>query len=244
LRKIEKKQIYGFSFLDAGCGMGEFAIGVAKRNSHAHVCGIDFTESNIPVANIMAQTFHLKNTKFMEGDLATSFTKSQYDLILCNSTLQFIKEDVRALENLHLALKPEGTLLLYVPIRYQRYFKLSEAVERKYLLNFFYKYHDDFLMNRYREEEVCSKLKQVGFNIQTSEYAYGLWGGLASEIYSLILMLVKELPIVVSFLVLVIYILFVFPIQVLLMAADYLLVKTEGNGLLLVLKKMEKAEKE
>jgi ubiquinone/menaquinone biosynthesis C-methylase UbiE len=244
LRKLEKKQPARFIFLDAGCGMGEFALGVAKRNSDAHIIGIDFTASNIPLANRVAQEMDLVNVEFSVGDLTTLQTENQYDLILCNSTLQFIKDDTRALQNLHRALTPTGTLLLYVPVRYYRYFKWSEVIERKYLSDFFYKYHEDFLMHRYTEEEVCKKIQQVGFRISSSEHAYGACGTIAFELYSLILAVAKRLPAVVSIPVTVIYACVVYPIQLLLMFMDFLLPQSIGNGLLIVAEKIYQSSKE
>jgi 2-polyprenyl-3-methyl-5-hydroxy-6-metoxy-1,4-benzoquinol methylase len=244
LQKLERKQSSGFLFLDAGCGMGDYALGVAKRNSHAHVLGIDFTVSNISLAKHIAQSMNLPNIEFSVGDLAALGTDNRYDLILCNSVLQFIKEDTRALRNLHDMLKPTGTLILYVPVRYYRYFKYSEVIERKYLSDFFYKYHNDFLMHRYTEDKVCEKIRQEGFNIRSSEHAYGACGALAFELYSFILVLVKKLPVVVSLPVAVLYAFVVFPIQLLLMIEDYLLPHSIGNGLLIVAEKIHQVNKE
>ncbi len=233
LRKIEKSQSVGFSFLDAGCGMGEFALGVAKRHSHARVEGIDFTASNEPLANLIAKSMNLTNIKFYQGDLTGLRADRQYDLILCNSSLQFIKEDSLALHNLYTALKRTGVLLLYVPVTYRRYLPWSETLERKYLSDFYYKYHDDFLMHRYTSDEVLRKIQQEGFNIRSTEYAYGVCGAIAFELYSLILVGVKRFPIIWTILLVIIFACIVFPIQLLLMLIDFIIPKSIGNGVLI-----------
>jgi ubiquinone/menaquinone biosynthesis C-methylase UbiE len=237
LRILEKEQPAQFTFLDAGCGMGEFALGVAKRCSHAQVTGIDYTASNIPLAKSVAREMNLKNVEFAIGDLATLRLDNQYDMILCNSTLQFIKKDIAALRNLQAMLKSKGVLLLYVPIRYYRYLKYSEINEQKYLSDFFYKYHDDFLMHKYSEDEIVKKILSAGFNIRSSQYAYGMCGAIAFELYSFILTIVKKLPALISIPVIVVYAFSVFPIQLVLMIADYLLPKSVGNGLLIIAEK-------
>jgi 2-polyprenyl-3-methyl-5-hydroxy-6-metoxy-1,4-benzoquinol methylase len=234
LRALEKEQPANFSFLDAGCGMGEFALGVARRHAKAHVVGIDYTVSNIPLAKSVAREMNLTNIEFAIGDLSTLRTENRYDLILCNSTLQFIKNDGAALDNLQAMLKFNGVLLLYVPVRYHRYLKYSEMNERKYLSDFFYKYHDDFLMHRYNEDEITEKILHAGFTIRSSQYAYGVYGAIAFELYSFLLVVVKKNPVLLSLPVILAYAVFVFPIQFLLMAADFVSKKSKGNGLLII----------
>jgi 2-polyprenyl-3-methyl-5-hydroxy-6-metoxy-1,4-benzoquinol methylase len=234
LRALEKEQPANFSFLDAGCGMGEFALGAAQRHAEAHVVGIDYTVSNIPLAKSVAREMNLKNIEFAIGDLATLRTENRYDLILCNSTLQFIKKDEAALDNLHAMLKSKGVMLLYVPVRYHRYLKYSETNERKYLSDFFYKYHDDFLMHRYSEDEITKKILNAGFKIRSSQYAYGVYGAIAFELYSFLLAVVKKSPVVLSLPVIFVYAFLVFPIQFVLMIADFVTKKSIGNGLLII----------
>jgi 2-polyprenyl-3-methyl-5-hydroxy-6-metoxy-1,4-benzoquinol methylase len=234
LRALEKEKLSKFSFLDAGCGMGEFALGVAHRHVETHVVGIDYTASNIPLATSVAREMNLKNIEFAIGDLATLRTENRYDLILCNSTLQFIKKDVAALDNLYAMLKSKGVFLLYVPVRYYRYFKFSEITEQKYLSDFYYKYHDDFLMHRYTTDEIRKIIVNAGFTIRSSEYAYGVSGAIAFELFSFLLVLLKKLPVLVSLPIILVYGVSVFPIQLMLMMADFLSQKSIGNGLLII----------
>jgi ubiquinone/menaquinone biosynthesis C-methylase UbiE len=234
LRKLEKQQNTEFSFLDAGSGMGEFSLGVAKRNPNSRVVGMDFLESNGKLASRVAQSMNLQNTEFHQADLTKLNAASQYNIILCNSTLQFIKDDEKALHQIHEALKLTGVLLLYVPITYRRYFPWSELFERKYLSDFFYKYHTDFLMHRYTADEAVNKIQQQGFVIRSSEFAYGICGAIAFELYSMILAAVKQLPIIVSVPCVLIYACIILPFQFMLMAVDFLLPQSKGNGLLIV----------
>jgi ubiquinone/menaquinone biosynthesis C-methylase UbiE len=237
LRKLEKRQLEGFSFLDAGCGMGEFAIGMAKRNPNSKVSGIDFVASNESISSHVARSMHLTNIKFLNGDLTKLNVTDKYDLILCNSTLQFIKEDENALNNIKTVMKKTGVLILYVPIIYRRYLPWSEHLENKYLSDFFYKYHDDFLMHKYQAEEMLQKLHRIGFTIKHKEYAYGIFGAIGFELYSLILAAVMRFHFLISIPCILIYFCTLFPVQIIMMLADYIIPKSSGNGLLIVAEK-------
>jgi hypothetical protein len=135
------------------------------------------------------------------------------------------------------ALNPHGTLLLYVPITYKRFFPWTETIEQKYLSDFLYKYHDDFSMHRYTANEVLKKIQQGGFNIKSTEYAYGVCGVIALELSFLILASVKRLPAYISLVFVLIYACAVFPVQLVLMLIDFVLPKSTGNGLLIIAEK-------
>jgi ubiquinone/menaquinone biosynthesis C-methylase UbiE len=238
MKKIEEELNDHLNFLDAGCGMGEFAIGVANRHPEAQVMGTDFTESNIHLANILAKNMKLKNITFEHGDLTQMTDLNKYDLILCNSTLQFIEQDVIALRNINNALKIKGKLLIYVPIRYKRYFPFFEAMEKKYLSDYYYKYHDDFIMHRYNGKDISDKVAGSGLNIISSKYAYSALGAVAFEMYSILLTIIKRLPIILSVPCIIIYIITVLPIQLILMLFDFMLPHSNGNGMLVVAEKV------
>jgi hypothetical protein len=89
-------------------------------------------------------------------------------------------------------------------------------------------------MHRYDPDEVFQKLRIAGFKINNVEYAYGICGAIAFEMYSLILVAVKILPIIIAIPCLAVYLCTLFPIQLFLMLVDYLIKKSTGNGLLIV----------
>ncbi len=237
LRKLEKEQNEGFSFLDAGCGMGDFAIGVAQRQRKSYVTGIDYTATNVPLAIRVAQSMNLSNIKFLEADLTTFLSDAKYNLILCNSTLQFIKEDEKALQRLFAVMNSVSTLLLYVPVHYHRYFPWSETLEKKYLSDFFYRYHNEFLMHKYTTDEILRKLGNQGFTIRSRHYAYGASGAIAFELYSMLLAVIKKSPLSISIVFMILYAGLILPIQVGLMLIDFLGSHRTGNGLLIVAEK-------
>jgi 2-polyprenyl-3-methyl-5-hydroxy-6-metoxy-1,4-benzoquinol methylase len=239
LKKLEKELQGGFSFLDAGCGMGDFSIGIAKRNNKFQVTGIDFTDSNISIAEGAANSLHLTNVEFKQGDLTVWTSEMQYDLVLCNSTLQFIKNDILALSNIHKSLRPNGILLLYIPIAYKRYFPWTESILQNHLSDFFYKYHDDFLMHRYSDTEIIKKVEGQNYKVKSIEYAYGKYGAIAFELYSLLLATINKMPLLFSIVISILYMASILPIQIILMLIDICQTKEEGNGILILAEKNE-----
>jgi len=233
LRKLEKAQSREFRFLDAGCGMGDFAIGLGRRNSAARILGIDINPDNIELSRRIAKKMGLNNIDFAKDDLTNLNVNEKFDLVLCNSTLQFIENDDIALRNINSAMKKGGKLLLYVPIEFRRYL-LPQYIEDKLLKDFFYRYHNDFLMHKYKADDVKNKLMRAGFEILSIKYTYGLSGALAFELYSLFLASMKMLPIVFFIPIGILYIILVFPVQLLLMVVDFLLPRKTGNGMLVV----------
>jgi len=237
LREACNRMKQGFSMLDAGCGLGDFTIHCAKNYSDSQVVGLDFSESTVRLAKRISETMKLDNIVFIKEDLPHYHPKERFDVILCNAVLQSIQDDERVLQNLADALKRGGELLLYTPVRYKRYIPFFDTLECKYLDKFFYRYTNGFSHHRYSVDEVIRNVVACGLGIEREEFAYGLCGGIAFEIYSLFLILFKTLPTWLLFVVVPLYAVLVFPFQFLLMLIDYSLIRNRGNGLLLLARK-------
>jgi hypothetical protein len=67
---------------------------------------------------------------------------------------------------------------------------------------------------------------------------------MALELYALILVVVKRLPVALSIPLAVIYAIIVFPVQLMLMVLDFFLPHFAGNGLLIVAEKNNQSSKE
>ena len=237
LRIIVKTFRRDFQFLDAGCGMGDYFIYIAKRNRNAIARGIDFYEENIALGKCVAESMNLHNVSFQKSDITQMKEDRKYDIILCNSTLQFIQNDEDALSNLFNSLEDNGILILYIPITYKRYLPWSDEWEKKYLSDYYYKYHDEFLMHRYSSSEIMQKVVNSGLKIKVNQYTYGPCGAIAFEIYSMMLIVIKRFPILFSVFILIIFCCTIIPFQLVLMMVDYWTIKTDGNGLLIIAEK-------
>lgn len=234
LRKIRKKGNNDFNFLDAGCGMGDFTLMFARHNPNAKVIGIDYNNESITLANRTANWMKLKNIEFKLGDLTSIDLSEQFDLVLCNSTLQFVKNDELALSNLFNIVKKSGEMILYVPINYHRYLPFMNKLEDRHLNDFYYKYHEDFLMHKYSDVEVKDKLQKAGFILKEIKYTYGFFGAIAFEMFSLLLVGIKKLPIILSIFSIIVYSITLFPLQLIFMLIDFLGFRKNGNGMLLI----------
>ena len=223
-----------FSMLDAGCGLGEFALQYTSRFPDSSVLGPEISVANIELASSLARRSNLRNIVFEERDLTKFQPKNEFDLILCGAVLQSIQEDERVLSNLANALKTGGFLLIYTPVRYRRYFPHFAALEEKYLDRFFYRYGNGFSHHRYSASEVTSKIRKTGLNILLEEFSYGFCGAIAFEVYSLFLILLKRLPSALLLALVPVYAVLVFPFQLVLMVLDYVIPRNEGNGILVL----------
>jgi len=100
------------SLLDAGCGICDYSLRLAKRNFK--ITAVDFSESVLKRAadNIKAQGFQDKISLQRENLLALSFADETYDCILCWGVLMHIPEVRQAMAELVRVLKPGGTLVI------------------------------------------------------------------------------------------------------------------------------------
>ena len=227
----------GFKMLDAGCGMGDFSMWVAKKRPDARILGVDFGAESVKLADLLARDQGLSNVRFESEDLVRLEKPQQFDLILCNAVLQSVREDEQVLVNFNKALLPGGTLMLYVPVQFKRYFPGFARLEEKYLSGCFYGYARGFSHHRYTSDEIRSKLTYHQFHIVKESFAYGFTGAVSFEMYSLLLICLKTLPVWITPAIVLLYTMLLYPLQLLLMLVDFITTRTKGNGFLVVARK-------
>lgn len=155
------------------------------------------------------------------------------DVALCVGVLQYIADDQYALENMYQSLQAKGQLLLYVPIN-------GKIITRLYQFVFDNYEQYESVNNRkrvYTENEILQKAESAGFKIRKKIYTYGTAGKLSHELLNSCTTLIVSgnylLKIIAGFCIILLY-----PLILLLMAADYYSHKSNGNGVLLILEKM------
>lgn len=225
------------SMLDAGCGLGDFALYCAKSYPALTVVGIDSSLFNVQLAESLRKRVRLDNVRFERADLLHYRPEPKFDTILCSAVLQSIEDDRQALRSISGALKTGGYLLLYTPIRYKRFLPFFAELEDAYLDRFFYSYNNGFSHHRYSAQDVITKVQTTGLTIEHKSFSHGVCGAIAFELYSLFLIILKRCPSFLLFVLVPLYGLLLFPIQMILMAIDYFVRKTDGNGLLIVARK-------
>lgn len=103
------------TFLDAGCGLGQYSFWLAKRFPECQIIGADIKQHFLDSGNFHAQSKGLTNLHFKSLDLLALDEQEQYDLILAVDIMEHIEDDVDVLKRFYRALKPSGYLLIHTP---------------------------------------------------------------------------------------------------------------------------------
>lgn len=109
----------GGAVLDVGCGTGVRTHGLARRG--VKVDGIDFSESQIALARMLAREQGLTSMAFFRRDLVSDQWMGrfeQYDGVLVNALLHHLScsEIAAVFEQLGAVLKPGGRAYIYEPV--------------------------------------------------------------------------------------------------------------------------------
>ena len=106
-------QIKG-SVLDAGCGTGDHACGLAARYSCA-VIGLDFVETNLKLARARTRKESLSDLiTYQQGDIQDMpFHDAIFDLVWCRDMLIHVPQLQKAVAECARVLKPEGAITVY-----------------------------------------------------------------------------------------------------------------------------------
>jgi 2-polyprenyl-3-methyl-5-hydroxy-6-metoxy-1,4-benzoquinol methylase len=216
-----------FSFLDAGSGLGQHAFAVAEKYPESAVTAIELDADQVRDCAAVARKLDRKNLRFLNGDLADLNYREAFHVILCSHILEHIQEDERVIRALYGGLKPNGTLIVYVPTSEQRVLhSLGRTLHRMVKRSGAIYPHEH--VRYYTAAELCRKLQAAGFHINTVLVTYGPYGRLAYDIVTSV-QYSPLFKIIFPF-----YLLFLHPLVLTLMWADYHRNNKEGNGLLVV----------
>jgi SAM-dependent methyltransferase len=218
------------SVLDAGCGYGEYVYFIGSRYPEVRVTGLEMDGKLAADLAEFAEKDGLNNITVTEGDVLGLDSREAFDLALCGSVLEHIEDDETALARLAAALKPGGTIVVYVPVAARRITARFKRMEAKGKVAG----EDHFgHVQSYTEGALLKKLKAAGLVVQKSVKTYGFFGALAYEI------LYTFLPHSSHFsrkhwLILPPYFLLLHPFVLLLMYVDFRRYNAWGNGLMVV----------
>ena len=116
---VESLKPYGLEtmkhILDVGCGPGQWIFASAQLNPDAETVGVDSEEYFVEFARALAGKRHLKNCSFLKDsfeNLHRLFPSRLFDLVLCNSVIQYIDEE-KALKIFSSILSRNGILLMF-----------------------------------------------------------------------------------------------------------------------------------
>jgi|6_EtaG_2_1085325.scaffolds.fasta_scaffold00107_16 SAM-dependent methyltransferase len=104
------------SVLEYGCGNGYAARQIFETHALESYLGVDYSENMIDVATAAVGSNTLNFALHYEtGNVLTHLTEKKYDIVFtdrCLINLANHEEQVRALQNIHNNLKPQGTYLM------------------------------------------------------------------------------------------------------------------------------------
>lgn len=220
------------TFLDAGCGTGDFIFGIPELTDD-HITGIDLSPSNIAMCTRLRDALQKDRFSFRNGDLSTAEFPPDQDIILHVAVLMYIPDDTALLEKFHTALHQGGTLLLYVPVNTRRYTCLEQLIPRRRESDY------NLVMgvhHEYTSAEIMAKVEGAGFSIDSHAHAFGPIAATAYEIHTAIERLIKSGHPVIIPLLIVLFVLFL-PFNFCAMLIDVCSPNRTGNGLMIVARK-------
>ena len=225
-----------FRFFDAGCGAGDMIIPFMSDYRSSFFIGIYKIEDNVAVCNAYTHKRDFRNSIFQEANAEEYVPDESVDIVTCITMLQYVEDDVKALNNFYEALIPGGYLVLYVPVNYDRVFHWYTRLTTKYFHGDEYDFQQGIKWH-YTFDDVIKRVTSAGFTITSSSFTYGTMGKIAYELYSMGLLIIKKLPWIPALLFAVLFICGVYPYILLFMLLDFFHKNNNGNGLLVVARK-------
>jgi len=127
----------------------------ARRNSKGISCVPEKPKVFLRIFHTLLTIKKSKNTTFIAKDVLKLKTKKKYDVVISNSMLEHVKDDVQALKNMADILRDGGYLVLSVPINMKYWTKFDKKVGH---------------YRRYTKKELKEKAEKAGFSVIYSEY--------------------------------------------------------------------------
>jgi len=218
-REIKKHfpQRHSLYFYDAGAGFGQYSYFILKNFKNSQVRAVDLKTDYMESFSKYAQKKAWKGFQAKQADLVEYVPNQHFDLIIAVDILEHIEEDEKVLENFRKVLKKEGKLIISSPSNFDESAKFTAEHVRP----------------GYSKEDICSKLENAGFKINSFEYSYGKFG-------HLYWILALKFPLLlISFskffsLFLPLYYLIFYPISFIFMLFDYYSKNKIGTGIIVV----------
>jgi 2-polyprenyl-3-methyl-5-hydroxy-6-metoxy-1,4-benzoquinol methylase len=123
LRHRQVWQPEGKVILDAGCGTGYDALGLALANPGAKIVGIDLSGESVRLAQQRVEFHGITNAEFHQASIG-EFAQSgmQFDYINCDEVLYIQADQVATLRQLKSLLKPQGIIRTNLHNQRQRFY--------------------------------------------------------------------------------------------------------------------------
>ena len=224
-----------FVFIDAGCGSGEILFPLIRRFPEAHYYGVDLNDNALTTCERYKQYKGIDNLSLLHTGVERLEPDQPADVIACLSFLQYLDDPDKGLQNLVRSLKPNGQVIVYLPVNNKRILPGYEYLRANWLKDVLY---DSYRKtNNINENQLKASVEKMGLNIDEIKYAYGFPGKAAYELISFGQLALLKLPWILAIFFAIIY----FPIIIIpafgLMLFDLLIKHKTGNGMILIASK-------
>jgi len=165
IRRIEWKSVLEYldpkeceRILDVACGGGVLSLKIAERGCKIH--GIDTSEDSVKRAKRLAEKEGII-CEFVVGSAENlPYPNECFNKIVCSSSLEHFKDDVKALKEMHRVLKPKGIVILSTD---SFTYPISDELKERHR-------EIAYVVNYYTRETLKERFKISGFEINQDKY--------------------------------------------------------------------------
>ena len=148
----------GEKILDVACGVGTLSLKISEKG--CKVYGIDVSEDAINHAKHRSERDRIP-CEFEVGDAEDlPYPNEYFDRVVCSSSLEHFKNDIKALKEMHRVLKPNGSVILTTD---SFSYPISDELKERHR-----QFH--YVVNYYTEETLKKRFRISGFEMRRSEY--------------------------------------------------------------------------
>ena len=101
--------------LDAGCGVGNLTLDIARKVPEGSITGMDISEGRIEQCRDLFQKEKILNARFYAGSIEEMTEEEEYTIVFSNSVFQWVTDLDLALSNFHRALRNGGLAAIQFP---------------------------------------------------------------------------------------------------------------------------------
>ena len=101
--------------LDAGCGVGNLTLEIARKVPEGSITGMDISQGRIDQCKELFRKEKIFNARFYTGSIEEMTEEEEYTSIFSNSVFQWVTDLNRAMDHFHRALRPGGLMAIQFP---------------------------------------------------------------------------------------------------------------------------------
>jgi len=157
--------------LELGCGTGEIAIRMSKRDKEVYAT--DLSDDMLEVARLKAMSENV-DLMLKKVDMSDFSVNQGLDLILCLcdsiNYLLDIDDVLRTFQNVYSSLKNQGTFIFDIDSLYKTDVILKDYLEEEYDDDFSFYWKTDFIESGYIHHYVKIEDKENNENVEENHY--------------------------------------------------------------------------